>query len=966
MNESALITAFKPGKILLQAGFVILIILLALWQITLFQYTLKWDAIDITLPWRYFVVDAFLENQIPWWNPFQHHGFAQGLSLETWYPLAYLLGVARGYDLYSLNLEYLIHLTLAAYGFYRLARVLGILHQGSLWGALVFPLSGFFIGNAQHTGWIVAGAWIPHILASFIQWLEKPNLKSTLTLTIFSFCFVSGGYIAYTIIMLYVIGFIWGFHLFKKIQHGSHPVNFLWLSARLLLCILTTLSILLVALWQLKGQIDRGGGLSGDAILKGSLYYKHLVSLILPYSTVKGDYNFWQGDQSMMNLYLGIPTLILLVLSVKRLDQSFYRFWWSMALLSLGLALAAELPLRQWLNTLPLFDLFRFPSLFRYFTLLSLTLIAARMIGDHPYPNDDVSRFRNQVLKLSFLFFLMSLIGLALLIVRDPQVVSDMISLKIVKVSDAMTFQLTVIIALLVVFMVACRLLKNRMAFFSILLLYTATDLVISSQLNARVSVFSEEPFQIIQECLAKLPKGYPLPPLHDAIGSNSDQNLHSGVLYRNTNTLYKRIGWNGYTPYQYQRYIEFEKTPFFEKALALPPLFAATAMTRQPGKDYDDSYPVLNLPLNQFQITGFGPNQITAETNLDYRSAVIYNQNLTKDWTAKVDGTSRDIIPVDMALMGVVVESGNHIVEFIYNPGNLYNALIISLVSLFLSLLFYSWLNRGSQKYMILCALCVLPFIWWLLFNQRPKKDLPRVQNSVLVNQIDEGDHVNGVYSDRFLDKGDLERFRQIVMNYREDFSFITRSICNPQSQIFVNYLQSEDLIADSSHNGVYKIYLCSNSQQQNIYSMLNNFEAPQAGWKDQGVNLRLEQNNTFQSLKDRDYSATFTLNLNSVRWSESKVVKIKMNHRNSEPIESSLIFNLQEEDMKDLVWKSQLLSDHQSSENTWKTHEWILSVEPHWKPARYLNVYIWNKGKTDLDIDNIEVTLLSQYTVN
>jgi hypothetical protein len=604
--------------------------------------------------------------------------------------------------------------------------------------------------------------------------------------------------------------------------------------------------------------------------------------------------------------------------------------------------------------------------LFRYFTLLSLTLIAAKMIGDHRYPNDDVSRFRNLLLKLSFVFFLLSLIGLAGLIIRDPQVVSNVVSLKIAGVSDAMALQLSIIIALLVVFMVGCRLLKNRMAFFSILLFYTATDLVISTQLNARVSVFSEEPFQIIQDCLSKLPKGYPLPPLHDAIGSNTDQNLQSGVLYRNTNTLYKRIGWNGYTPYQYQRYIEFEKTPFFEKALALPPLFAATAMTRQPGNDFDDSYPILNLPSNQFQITGFGPNQITAKTNLDYSSAVIYNQNLTRGWTVKVDGTSRDIIPVDMALMGVVIEPGSHIVEFIYNPGNLYNALIISMVSLLLSLLFYFWLNRRSHKHLVLCTLCILPFIWWLLFNQRPKNDIPSVHNAVLFNQIDEVEPENGTYTDRFLDLGDLERFKQIVMNYRENFSFITRSICNPQSEIFVNFLRSEDLIADSSYIGGHEIYLCSIPQQQNIFSMLNNFEAPLVGWKDQGVNLRMEQNNTFQSLKDRDYSATFMLNLKSVSWSESNAVKIKMNHRNSEPIESSLIFNLQGEDMKDLVWRSQLLSDHLSSENTWKTHEWILSVEPQWKPAGYLNVYIWNKGKTNLDIDNIEVTLLSQYTSN
>ncbi len=93
---------------------------------------------DITLPWRYFAADALLQNTIPWWNPYQFQGFAQGLSLETWYPLAILLGLGKGYGLYSLNLEYLLHLLIASYGFYKMARALGIHHQGAIWGSLVY------------------------------------------------------------------------------------------------------------------------------------------------------------------------------------------------------------------------------------------------------------------------------------------------------------------------------------------------------------------------------------------------------------------------------------------------------------------------------------------------------------------------------------------------------------------------------------------------------------------------------------------------------------------------------------------------------------------------------------------------------------------------------------------------------------------------------------------------------------
>lgn len=201
-----------------------MVILTALWQLTTFQHTLKWDAIDITLPWRYFVSDAIYQNGVlPWWNPFQHHGFAQGLSLESWYPLAHLLGFLRPYDLYSLNIEYLLHLLIASFGFYRLARKMGITHQGALWGALVFPLTGFFIGNSQHTGWIVSGAWTPHVISSFLGWLEKQDLKNTLILVLMSFLLVSGGYIAYTIVTVYILIILWCIHLLKKKIENCAP-----------------------------------------------------------------------------------------------------------------------------------------------------------------------------------------------------------------------------------------------------------------------------------------------------------------------------------------------------------------------------------------------------------------------------------------------------------------------------------------------------------------------------------------------------------------------------------------------------------------------------------------------------------------------------------------------------------------------------------------------------------------------
>ncbi|MBK8506944.1 MAG: hypothetical protein IPL46_35070 [Saprospiraceae bacterium] len=963
MNESSLSTAFRPGKRILHACFVCLVILLAIWQITLFQNTLKWDAIDITLPWRYFVSDCLYGNwQLPWWNPFQHQGFAQGLSLESWYPLAHLLSIARNYDLYSLNLEYILHLLIASYGFYRFARALGIPHQGSIWGAMVFPLSGFFIANAQHTGWIASGAWTPHVLASFIYWLERQNLKNALTLTMGSFLLVSGGYVAYTIVISYVFMAFWIYHFWRKLSDRRSRLAMVWNTARLLLGLLTCLSVLIVALWSLREQIDRGEGLSGNAIFKGSLYFKHLISLVLPYSTVKGGYDFWHGDQSMMNVYLGLPALMLLILSIKRLDQSFFRFWWLMAIVGLGLSLAVELPFRRWLNVLPLFDLFRFPSLFRYFGILALTIIASKMIGDHPYPNVETSRLRNLLLRLSFVFVLIFALALVILTIRDPGSLERLSTFSIKKVTDAMSFQLVVHVVLLLIFLVTSKLLVSRTDFFKILLFFTALDLIVSCQLNGRVSIFSEHPFSEMQRCLDIAPRGYPFPSTSDLIGSNGEGSLQSGSIYRNTNTVYKRIGYYGYTPYQYRRYIEFEKTPYFAKSMSLPALFVSRPLTRAPGNDFDDSYPILNLESSQFRVKDFGPNKMVAMIDMPERASIVYNQNYTDKWKVTIDGIEAQLMKVDHSLMGVHVPAGKHQIHFYYEGGHLLNALLISLVSLLLFSLLYLWLFQSSMSFFLLLGIGLLVSV--RLITRPIATTLPEIpHNNVIFNLVDqfEPDTSIGrkVISDRFLDRGDLERFVQIIENQKQPFSFVTRRLCPPQTSLFTQYLKEHQMIADSFISQDYQIYYCTLNRTETLFQMTNRFEIAAPHWSNTGVNLILEEDNTHQSLKGIDYGATFQLDLTTLDWSDTKMITIEVDYRNQEPIEASLIFSLQDQRWTDLIWKSQEFAEENTEAPAWQHMIWQLPVLPDWSYARYLNAYVWNKGKTDLDIDNIRITI-------
>jgi len=958
LNESRSKINFPPGKKYRQGLFVAVVILLSMWQISLFQYTLKWDAMDITMPWRYFTADALLHGILPWWNPYQFQGFAQGLSLETWYPLAILLGLAKGYGLYSLNLEYLFHLLIAGYGFYKLARLLGIHHQGALWGSLVFPLSGFFVGNAQHMGWIASGAWAPHVIAGFVLWKQHANLKNGASLIFFSFCLLTGGYMAFSIILLYVLAIMGIIHLYQVWKYKGPLGQTAGQFSRLVFCAFWVFSIVLVSVWQLKEEIDRGQGLSGDALMKGSYYLKHLVSLIFPFATVKGNFELWTGDQSMMNAYMGLSTMILLVLSLKKLNQFFYRFWWIIGISSLSLALAVELPFRGWLNILPMFDLFRFPSLFRYFFILALVIIASKMIGDHPYNNDDGSRLRKHFINGGLILLAISSVSFIACIPKQYDGIQKIAQLSIDTVREAITLQSAVHIVSLLLLIIGSELFRKRVSFFRILIFFTALDLFVSAQLNGRVSVFSEESFESVNTCLERLPQGYPIPPMNDLLGSNSDNSLHVGPVYRNTNTLYKRIGRDGYTPYQYQRFIAFEKTPYYQTNLNRPFVYAARVLEKKAIDGYETQY-TLSPAQAQLTITSFDPNHVEVSAQLEIPATLVLNQNKSRGWRVFVNDRELPLEYVDLALMGIPISSGHHTVRFVYDPGRSLHALAISFIALFLCLSIYFWFNRKSALHGVILLICLSQVLYrsW----NKPTSETISVnhQYPIILNAIDQLQVEGEIhYEDRFFDGEDFGRFKQVIDNLIEPYTYITKGICAGTPHLYKDYIFENALQIDSSTiNGLLHLVVTPHKKAL-VFLSKNNFENLTQGWTNQTNQLISRNGNTFQSLNNQTYSTTLLVDLEPLEKEKIGKIRIEVDHQNTGALDASIICSLEAEDGTRLFWKSFKLEDA-SNPYHWRNTSWILYPGATVLESAKLGVYIWNVGNSDLSIDNFSVEL-------
>src|ERR1041384_2232304 len=139
------------------------------WQVAFLNDTLKWDILDQYFPNRYFVSECLRNKIFPFWNPYQNWGVANFADPQSavWHPWVWLISLVHGYDLYASQVDFMFHILLAGLGMYSLILYFSKHEATAFVIASAYMLSGFFVGNAQHLGYIVSGAWIPWVLVYY-------------------------------------------------------------------------------------------------------------------------------------------------------------------------------------------------------------------------------------------------------------------------------------------------------------------------------------------------------------------------------------------------------------------------------------------------------------------------------------------------------------------------------------------------------------------------------------------------------------------------------------------------------------------------------------------------------------------------------------------------------------------------------------------------------------------------------
>ena len=128
------------------------------------EYALPWDLRNYHLPLVTAYADALAEGEFPYWEPYSYCGrpLAANPQAAVFYPtVALAAAFGRQGLLDRLEWNVVLHVWLAGWFAFLLARRMGSPPLAALAAGLIYSLGGFFASQAQHMGSVMAAAWLP-------------------------------------------------------------------------------------------------------------------------------------------------------------------------------------------------------------------------------------------------------------------------------------------------------------------------------------------------------------------------------------------------------------------------------------------------------------------------------------------------------------------------------------------------------------------------------------------------------------------------------------------------------------------------------------------------------------------------------------------------------------------------------------------------------------------------------------
>ncbi len=342
------------------------------------------DILDAEYPAKFFLSEALKSKQLPLWNPYIAGGFPQlGTITGNFNPINLIIFSSVPMPL-AFNISLALSFLIAGIFTYLFLRSIGLSRIPSLFAAITFSYSGFFVTQISHFVVVQTLSFLPlglYLVEVFIQ--KKKVFLLPLLSIVFGLQILAGFYqiVLYSLIFIFTYSI---FRIFYISEAGTRKWGLLLGICAAVIGSFALSAIQLLPSWELTQISNRKGGVDFEEIKRFPYQFKHLITFIWPYllgDPRVGSYPrfsqnwgiFWESTG-----FVGILPIIFAFFAIlKGLTKSkIILIFTILFVLSLLLMLGKNSPAIL-LYKIPPLSFFRVPSRWIVFFAFSLTVLSA-------------------------------------------------------------------------------------------------------------------------------------------------------------------------------------------------------------------------------------------------------------------------------------------------------------------------------------------------------------------------------------------------------------------------------------------------------------------------------------------------------------------------------------------------------------------------------------------------------------
>jgi len=343
------------------------------------------DIVNGYYPIKFFLSETLKVNKFPFWSELTAMGYpiyADG-QIGT-FVLANLILFKFLPFVLAINFGYVLIFFIAGLGTYLYCREIDVEKWSSLFAGIIFAFSGFNIGQISHISLVQAASFMPMELFFIERILKKIKLTDILLFSLILSQQVFSGHQQMTIYSLIAAAAYILFRLISKITtYKSFFKGTVYITLGILFGIMMSSALILPSFELFKISGGRG---NVDVLSQFPYPPSNLLTFLNPFyfgNPARGTYPvygpnwgiFWEN-----NGYVGLLPLVFLVFSLFFLTNKKIRLWLLLLLFSVLMILGKYSPLYFLYNFFPL-NLFRVPSRFLLLTDFSLAVISAIVVS---------------------------------------------------------------------------------------------------------------------------------------------------------------------------------------------------------------------------------------------------------------------------------------------------------------------------------------------------------------------------------------------------------------------------------------------------------------------------------------------------------------------------------------------------------------------------------------------------------